>query len=140
MASENVTWGAGKIVGALKHLGIRRNKLTVLRIMKDNGFDPNPPNGSENKIKDWNSFLKTHFHLMVGADFLTKEVWTMRGIVRYLVFFVIDYKTRKVKIIDISHEFYGEKMEQFARNMTYFDDALLKDKKYFYCERQCRLH
>lgn len=45
MASSNINWGAGRIAGALKHIGIRGSKATVWRIMRDNGFDPLPNGG-----------------------------------------------------------------------------------------------
>lgn len=38
MASSNINWGAGRIAGALKHIGIHRSKATVWRIMRDNCF------------------------------------------------------------------------------------------------------
>ena len=42
---------------------------------------------------------------MCGADFFTAEVLTLRGLVRYMVFFVVDCSTRKVKIVRISNGF-----------------------------------
>lgn len=42
---------------------------------------------------------------MCGADFFTAEVLTLRGLVRYMVFFVVDCATRKVKIVHISNGF-----------------------------------
>ena len=87
MASSNINWGAGRIAGALKHIGIRRSKATVWRIMRDNGFDL-LPNGGQHKVnKSWTAFVKSHFHLMCSADFFTAEVLTLRGLVRYMVFF-----------------------------------------------------
>ncbi len=43
---------------------------------------------------------------MCGADFFTAEVLTLRGLVRYMVFFVVDCATRKVKIVHISNGFW----------------------------------
>ena len=51
---------------------------------------------------------------MCGADFFTAEVLTLRGLVRYMVFFVVDCATRKVKIVHISNGFCGEVMERLA--------------------------
>lgn len=99
MASSNINWGAGRIAGALKHIGIRRSKATVWRIMRDNDFDP-LPNGGQHKVnKNWTAFVKSHFHLMCSADFFTAEALTLHGLVRYMVFFVVDCATRKVKIV-----------------------------------------
>ena len=73
--------------------------------MRDNGFDP-LPNGGQHKVnKSWTAFVKSHFHLMCSADFFTAEVLTLRGLVRYMVFFVVDCATRKVKVVHISNGF-----------------------------------
>ncbi len=135
MASSNPNWGAGKIVGALKHIGIRRSKATISRIMKDNGFDP-LPNGGHHKVnKTWTEFIKTHLNLMTSADFFTTEVLTIKGLVRYMVFFVIDCATKKVKIIHISNSFCGEVMERLAIQMTDYFSGILKGKKFFFCDK-----
>ena len=135
MASSNINWGAGRIAGALKHIGIRRSKATVWRIMRDNGFDP-LPNGGQHKVnKSWTAFVKSHFHLMCSADFFTAEVLTLRGFVRYMVFFVVDCTTRKVKIVHISNGFCGEVMERIAIQMTDYFDGLLKGKRFFFCDK-----
>lgn len=42
---------------------------------------------------------------MCGADFFTAEVLTLHGLVRYMVFFVVDCSTRKVKIVRINNGF-----------------------------------
>lgn len=68
-ASENPMWGAGRIVGALKQLGIKRTKTTVYKIMLSNGFDPNPEGKNFRVNRLWLDFIKRHLNLMVGADF-----------------------------------------------------------------------
>lgn len=135
MAKDNTFWGAGRIVGALKHLGIKRSKATVSRIMKDNGFDPQPNGGHKQPVSTWWPFVRTHLHLMASADFFTKEVWTMRGLIRYMVFFVIHNDTKQVKIIHISHSFCGDVMTRLALSMTDYIDGFLKGRKYFFCDK-----
>ena len=49
----------------------------------------------------WSKFLKAHWEAIAAADFFTVEVWTSIGLVRYLVFFVIDLSTRRVEIAGI---------------------------------------
>ncbi len=39
-----------------------------------------------------------HWELIVAADFFTIEVWTRRGLQRFLVLFFIDLATRQVEI------------------------------------------
>ncbi len=41
-------------------------------------------------------FLKAHSGAIAAADFFSVEVLTVGGLVRYLVLFVIDMKTRRV--------------------------------------------
>ena len=43
---------------------------------------------------------------MCSVDFFTAEVLTLRGLVRYMVFFVVDCATRKVNIVHISKGFW----------------------------------
>jgi hypothetical protein len=38
----------------------------------------------------WKQFLAQHWELIVAADFFTVEVWTARGLKRFLVLFFID--------------------------------------------------
>ena len=52
----------------------------------------------------WAEFLKMHWDVMVATDFFTVEVWTLRGLVRYHVLFVIRLSTRKVNIAGIVPE------------------------------------
>ena len=72
---------------------------------------------------------------MCSADFFTAEVLTLRGLVRYMVFFVVDYATRKVKVVYISNGFCGEVMERLAIQMTDYFDGLLKGKRFFFAIR-----
>lgn len=72
---------------------------------------------------------------MCSADFFTAEVLTLRGLVRYMVFFVVDCATRKVKIVHISKGFCGEVMERLAIQMTDYFDGLLKGKRFFFCDK-----
>ncbi len=41
----------------------------------------------------WSKFLKVHWEAIAAADFFTVEVWSSVGLIRYLVFFVIDLPT-----------------------------------------------
>src|SRR6516162_5181741 len=44
----------------------------------------------------WKEFLKRHWEQIVAADFFTIEVWTRRGLQRFIVLFFIELSTRKV--------------------------------------------
>jgi len=65
----------------------------------------------------WSKFLKAHWEAITAADFFTVEVWTSVGLVRYLVFFVIDLSTRRKGIAGIAPVPNGLWMRQVARNL-----------------------
>jgi putative transposase len=59
----------------------------------------------------------------------------MKGLVKYMVLVVIDYKTRKVEIAGIIPQANGDWMKQIARNLTDPIDGFLKDKKFLVMDR-----
>ena len=83
----------------------------------------------------WAKFLKTHWDGLVAVDFFTVEVWTKGGLVRYLVFFVIDLRTRRVEIAGIKPTPDGMWMEQIARNLTDGIDGFLQGKTHLIHDR-----
>lgn len=99
MARENRTWGYTRIQGALSNLGHRVGRGTIANILKENGIEPAP--GRYTKTT-WREFLAAHWEMMVAADFFTVEVWTVFGLVRYLIFFALDLTTRRVQVAGIS--------------------------------------
>jgi hypothetical protein len=54
----------------------------------------------------------------VAADFFTVEVWTRRGLQRFIVLFFIELSTRKVEIAGIASVANGLWMSQIGRNET----------------------
>jgi len=56
--------------------------------------------------------------LIVAADFFTVEVWTVRGLKRFLVLFFLDLATRKVEIAGMASSANGLWMNQIGRNPT----------------------
>jgi putative transposase len=99
LANENPTWGYTRIRGGLKHLGHDIARNTIKAILKNHGIEPAP----ERRTKTpWKTFLAAHWDGLAAADFFTVEVLTMGGLVRYVVFFVINLKTRAVEIAGIT--------------------------------------
>jgi len=78
----------------------------------------------------WSKFLKAHRDANAAADFFTEEVSTAVGLVRYLVFFVLDLSTRRVEIAGIAPAPHGLWMSQVARNLVDECDGFLKGKGY----------
>ena len=52
----------------------------------------------------WKTFLKAHWGAIAAADFFSVEVLTRGGLVRYLVLFVIDLKSRRVHVAGVTSQ------------------------------------
>ncbi|WPJ97298.1 hypothetical protein SH580_06200 [Coraliomargarita algicola] len=74
------------------------------------------------------TFVRSHMDVMSVADFFTVEVWTLRGLVRYHVFFVMNLSKRQVEVAHIGCQVNGAVMAQVARNMTDSYDGFLKGR------------
>jgi len=132
MARENPTWGYTRIRGALTNLGVDLGRSTIARILEEAGLTPAPERGERTR---WSTFLKSHWHSRAAADFFTVEVLSLRGLVRYHVFFVIELTTRRVEIAAVRHAPDGAFMEQVARNLTDVTDGFLRGKRYLILDR-----
>jgi putative transposase len=126
MAADNPDWGYGHIHGELRELGYKVSWQTVRRVMLEHGLldDPFGP-----KRVSWKTFLQSHLECIAAADFFSVEAWGLKGLTRYLVFFVIDIASRKVEIAGIHVDPCETQMLQCARNLTDADDGFLKDKR-----------
>ncbi len=118
--------------GALLNLGHRVSDTTIGRILKAHGIEPAP---QRRKRGDWDIFLKAHWEHIAAADFLTVEVWTLRGLIRYHVLIVMDLATRRVEVAGICPQPDGPWMIQVARNLTDGIDGFLRHKCYLIHDR-----
>ena len=130
-AEENPTWGYGRIQGALSNLGYTICEATVANILKAAGILPAP---ERMKKSNWKQFVRSHMDTICVADFLTTEVWTTRGLIRYHTLFVMNLAKRQVQIAQISCQMNGEVMAQVARNLTDSEDGFLNGMEYFVCD------
>ena len=121
-AEENPKWGYGRIRGALANLGYTICEATVANILKAAGIVLAP---ERMKKSTWKQFVRSHMSTICVADFLTTEVWTMSGLVRYHTLFVMNLAKRQVEIAQISCQMNGEVMSQVARNLTDSEDGIL---------------
>ena len=126
MAEENPSWGYGHIHGELKGLGYGVSWQTVRRVMLDHGLLPDPDKPYKST---WNTFIKSHWESICACDFFSVETWTLKGLTRYMVFFVVELATRKVEIVGIHVDPCEQQMLQWARNLTDAQDGFLKDKR-----------
>jgi transposase InsO family protein len=125
MAAENPGWGYSRIQGALANLGHRVGRSTIRRILKEHGLEPAPQ-----RHVPWSVFLKAHWEAIAAADFLTVEAWTLRGLTRSYVFFVIDLETRRVRIAGITDRPTVEWVTRVARSLVDDFDGFLSKHRY----------
>ena len=127
MAKDNKHLGCRKLHGFLKYLGLKVSATTISRVLREHGIDPT---NKRPEKTSWNEFIRAHWESLAAIDFFTTEIYTFKGLVRYMVLLVIDYKTRKVEIAGIIPQAYGDWMKQIARNLADPINGFLKDKKY----------
>ena len=131
MATENPGWGYTRIRGALWNLGYELGRNTIKRILVDAGIEPAP---ERSKRTSWKTYLKAHWGAIAVMDFFAVEVVTRAGLVRYLVLFVIDLKTRRVSVGGVAHAVFGAWVEQVERNLT-APDGFLSNTRYLIHDR-----
>jgi putative transposase len=85
-AGENRSWGHDRIVGALGNLGHQVSDRTVGNILRRHNI---APAAERSRGTTWREFIHSHMDVLAGADFLTVEVLTWRGLVTYYVLFFI---------------------------------------------------
>jgi len=83
----------------------------------------------------WKEFLARQWELIVAADFFTVEVWTRRGLQRFMVLFFIELSSRKVEIAAIAAANDSLWMGQIGRNLTDGVDGILNGKRYLIHDR-----
>jgi transposase InsO family protein len=132
MARDNPRWGYTRIRGALRNLGHEIGRNTIKRILLENGVQPAP---FRRKGMSWETFLKSHWGAIAAADFFNVEVLTSVGLIRYFVLFVMDLKTRRVRIAGILPQPDGRWMRQVARNLTDASDGFLIGTRYLIHDR-----
>lgn len=124
LAKANDSWGYEPIAGELTKLGLDAYSTTVANVLAEHGLKPAPQRG---KSMSWEDFLKTHWDSLAATNFFKVEAWHNFKIVRYLMLFAIDLKTRKLDIVGMTPEPDGLWMKQMARNMTDCFAGPLKD-------------
>ena len=135
MAQQNPSWGYTRIQGALQNVGHRVGRTTIAKILKKNGIDPAPERG---KRTTWSQFLKAHWSVLAAADFFTVEVWGLRGLATFYVFFVIELATRRIDIVGITPGPNETWMMQVGRNLTDPADGALADKRFLILDRDAK--
>jgi putative transposase len=132
MAREHPRWGCTRLRGALRNLGHEIGRNTIKRILSEQGIDPAPLRSKRHR---WATFIKAHLGAIAATDFLTAEVPTFYGLVRFHVLFVIDVATRRVEIAGITRNPNVAWMQQVARNLVDGEEGFLRGKRYLIMDR-----
>src|ERR1700732_788925 len=75
---------------------------------------------------------------LTAADFLSVEVYTIKGLVTYYILFFIDIASRSVHIAGITPHPDNRWMTQIARNVTDAEDGILRGKRYLILDRDTK--
>jgi transposase InsO family protein len=132
MALANLGWGYTKIRDALRGLKIEIGRTTVADLLAEEGIDPAP---EREKKRTWKRFMKSHWDTLCACDFFSVEVLGAFGTVRYMVFFIIELKSRAVEIAGIAVDPGEAWIKQVARNLTDPMDGFLRGAKYLVHDR-----
>jgi putative transposase len=131
-APVNPDWGYTKIRDALRGLKIEIGRTTVANILSEAGLEPAP---ERNRKRTCKQFLKSHWQTLYACDFFSVETLGMFGTVRYLVFFVIELRSRAVQVAGIHIHPDGAWMMQVARNLLDPVDGFLRNATHLIHDR-----
>ena len=132
MARENPSWGYDRIKGAMVNLGYKVSDQTVGNILQKHDIPPAP---KRKKTTSWKDFIRAHMAVMVGTDFFTVEVLTLRGLKTYYVLFFLHLESRRICLAGVTRHPDQEWMEQMARNVTMEATSFLIGKRYLLHDR-----
>jgi hypothetical protein len=132
LAKENPSWGYDRVVGAMANLGHKISDQTVGNILRRHDIPPAP---RRKQTTSWRDFIRSHMAVMVGTDFFTMEVLTLRGLKTYYVLFFIHLESRRMYLAGVARHPDQEWMEQMARNVTMEETGFLADKTYLLHDR-----
>lgn len=135
MARENRNWGYDRIVGALANLGYEVSDQTVGNVLDRHGIPPAP---ERKHTTTWAEFIRSHLAVLVGTDFFSVEVLTLRGLVTHYVLFFLHFESRWVEIAGITKHPDERWMKQIARNVTMEEWGFLNQCRYLIHDRDTK--
>jgi putative transposase len=110
LARENPDWGYRRIHGELAGLGVKIAASTVWEILKKAGIDPAPRRTGPG----WSQFLRSQAEAILACDFFTADL--LDGTQAYILA-VIEYASRRIRILGLTLHPTGEWTTQQARNL-----------------------
>lgn len=135
MARENPSWGYDRVVGALANVGHKISDQTVGNILKRHDIPPAP---ERKQNTSWKDFIRAHMAVIVGTDFFTVEVLTLKGLKTYYVLFFPHLESRRICLAGVTRHPDPEWMEQMARNVTMEGTGFLANCRYLLHDRDSK--
>ena len=132
---ENRSWGYTRIRGALANLGHEVGRGTIANILHEHGIEPTPERDRHTR---WSTFLRAHWECLTATDFLSVEVYTLKGLVTHYVPFFIDIASRSVHIAGVTPHPDNRWMTQIARNLTDTESGFLRGARYLILDRDTK--
>jgi putative transposase len=111
LARENPRWGAVRIQGELRKLGIRVGATTIRMLLRRTGFGPAPRRTGPT----WSEFLRTQAKGIMACDFFCVETAWLRTL--YVLVF-IELRTRRVSVTSSTAHPDSAWVTQQARNLA----------------------
>src|SRR5207244_2930790 len=99
-------------------------------IRSDGGQCPASARPKRKQTVSWKDFICSHWGVLVGMDFFTTEVLTLKGLTTYYVLFFIHLESRQVTLAGFTPYTDQEWMEQQVRNMTMEEWGSLRGCRY----------
>ena len=65
-------------------------------VLRRHGLSPAP---KRKQTVSWKDFIRSHRDVLVGMDFFSAEVLTLKGLLTYYVLFFIHLETRRVSLV-----------------------------------------
>jgi transposase InsO family protein len=132
LANENITWGYTKIRDAMRGLKLDIGRSTVANILAEAGIEPAP---ERTRKRTWKHFMTSHWDTLYACDFFAVESLGPFCAVRYMVFFVIELRTRAVYLAGVRIDPDGRWMQQMARNLLDCEDGFLSNATHLIHDR-----
>jgi putative transposase len=135
MLRENPSWGSNRIVGALDNLGFTLCDSTIDNVRRRHGLDPAPIRG---KHTAWRRFLQAHWDTLIAADFFTTEVLSWNGLVTFYTLFVIEVRSRSVRVCGTTTSPNAHWIRRAARQLVDAVDGFALGKTHLIIDRDTK--